>query len=75
MRLDNWINLNMDPLVASQIVSLRPALESLVIRASNEPEQVMELSPLDLKVHRPCSNKLFTPFLFLMQKITKHAVV
>lgn len=50
VRLDNWINLNMDPYIASQIVSLRPALESLVIRASKEPEEVMELSPLDLKV-------------------------
>lgn len=53
VRLDNWINLEMDPYVASQILSLRPALESLVIRASKEPEQVLELSPLDLEVSNP----------------------
>ncbi|GLV45680.1 maleless [Carabus blaptoides fortunei] len=50
VRLDNWINLNLDPTVAAKIVSLRPALESLVIRAAKEPEQVLELSPLDMKV-------------------------
>lgn len=50
VRLDNWINLDMDPHVASQILSLRPALESLVIRASKEPEQVLEMSPLDVEV-------------------------
>lgn len=50
VRLDNWINLNMDATVAAQIVSLRPALESLVIRAAKEPEQVLELSPLDMQV-------------------------
>lgn len=50
VRLDNWINLAMDPLLASQILSLRPALESLVIRASQEPEQVLEMSDLDKQV-------------------------
>lgn len=50
VRLDNWINLAMDPNVASQIVSLRPALESLVVRASSEPEQILEMSELDKKV-------------------------
>lgn len=50
MRLDNWINLDMDPLVAAQIVSLRPALDSLIVRASTEPEQVLDFSPTDVKV-------------------------
>lgn len=50
MRLDNWINLDMDPLVAAQIVSLRPALDSLIVRASKEPEQVLDFSPTDVKV-------------------------
>ncbi|CAH0547260.1 unnamed protein product [Brassicogethes aeneus] len=50
VRLDNWINLEMDPQVASQIVALRPALESLVIRASQEPEQILEMGELDCKV-------------------------
>nr|CAD7434770.1 unnamed protein product [Timema monikensis] len=44
------INLAIDPVVASGIVALRPALESMVIRASKEPETITELSPLDEKV-------------------------
>jgi ATP-dependent RNA helicase A len=40
VRVDNWINLQMDPEVAASIVALRPALEALVIRASADPENV-----------------------------------
>lgn len=40
----------MDPNQAAALVALRPAIESLVIRASKEPEQITELSPLDEKV-------------------------
>ncbi|CAH1119551.1 unnamed protein product [Phaedon cochleariae] len=50
VRLDNWINLDMDPAVAAMVVALRPALESLVVRASQEPEQILEMGPVDLKV-------------------------
>ncbi|KAF5278987.1 hypothetical protein FQA39_LY05665 [Lamprigera yunnana] len=50
VRLDNWINLDMDPKIASQIVALRPALESLVVRAAKEPEQVLQMNPTDEKV-------------------------
>ncbi|XP_045476093.1 dosage compensation regulator [Harmonia axyridis] len=50
VRLDNWINLNMDPEEAAEIVALRPALESLVVRCSQEPESLMEMGPSDQKV-------------------------
>lgn len=40
----------MPPQLAAAVVALRPALEGLVVRASKEPEQVTELSPLDNKV-------------------------
>lgn len=50
VRLDNWINLAMDPNVASAIVSLRPVLESLVIRASSKPETITDMSESDKKV-------------------------
>ncbi|XP_022910622.2 dosage compensation regulator mle isoform X1 [Onthophagus taurus] len=50
VRLDNWINFKMDPNVAAEIVALRPALESLVIRASKEPELVTAMSPMDIQV-------------------------
>lgn len=50
IRLDGWIVLDMKPEVASAIVALRPALESLIIRASKKPSQIKELSRVDLKV-------------------------
>jgi ATP-dependent RNA helicase A len=50
VRLDNWINLAMKPDVAAAVVALRPVLESLVVRASREPESITEMSPLDEKV-------------------------
>ena len=50
VRLDNWINLDISPKVAAAIVALRPALESLVIRAAKDPETILELSPLEEKV-------------------------
>lgn len=50
IRLDNWVNLDMNPEHAASIVALRPALESLVVKASKDPETILELSPLDDKV-------------------------
>ncbi|XP_032690956.1 dosage compensation regulator isoform X2 [Odontomachus brunneus] len=50
IRLDNWINLDMNPEHAAAIVALRPALESLVVRASKDPETILELSPIEEKV-------------------------
>ena len=44
VRVDNWINLNMDPKVAAAIAAFRPAIESLVIRASTNPETINELN-------------------------------
>lgn len=34
VRVDNWINLKMNPADAAKIAALRPAIESLIIRAS-----------------------------------------
>lgn len=48
--MDNWINLNMDPAVAAELMALRPALEELVTKAAGEPEQVLEMSPVDQEV-------------------------
>lgn len=50
IRLDNWINLNMQPNIAAAIVALRPALEALVVRAAKEPDTITQLSPQDEKV-------------------------
>lgn len=38
VRLDNWINLNIDPRAAAAVAALRPVLEKLVVRISAEPE-------------------------------------
>ena len=40
VRVDNWVNLAMDPSLAASLVALRPALETLVIRAANDPENI-----------------------------------
>ncbi|XP_053976176.1 dosage compensation regulator isoform X1 [Hylaeus volcanicus] len=50
VRLDNWINLEMNPHHAAAVVALRPALESLVVKAAKDPETILELSPIDEKV-------------------------
>lgn len=40
----------MDVKSASAIVALRPAIESLLIRGSEDPESILELSDVDLKL-------------------------
>ncbi|KAL0266291.1 UNVERIFIED_CONTAM: hypothetical protein PYX00_008879 [Menopon gallinae] len=52
IRLDGWINLQMNPGVASAIVALRPALESLIVKAAKDPSQLTEMTPADEKVIR-----------------------
>lgn len=59
VKLDNWINLDMDPIHAAAIVALRPALESLVVKAAKEPETILELSSNEQKV-------LFYNFFFFV---------
>ncbi len=49
VRVDNWINLNINPEAAAAIVALRPAIESLVIRASEDPENVNAPNNVDDK--------------------------
>ena len=67
VRLDNWINLQMDPQVAASIgnfeleiddrfennnlliAALRPAIESLIINAANDPETMSNPNAQDEK--------------------------
>ena len=44
VRLDNWINLKMDPHAAAVLTAFRPAVETLVIRAAQEPDTVNALN-------------------------------
>eukprot|EP00102_Acyrthosiphon_pisum_P022829 XP_016660039.1 PREDICTED: dosage compensation regulator-like isoform X3 [Acyrthosiphon pisum] len=50
VQLDNWINLKMDVTAASAIVALRPAIESLIVHASEEPGSIAMLSETDIKL-------------------------
>lgn len=43
VRLDNWLNLQMDPYHASLITALRPAIEDLIIRSSEGPDEALNL--------------------------------
>lgn len=41
IRLDNWLNLDLDPYHASLIASLRPSIENMIVRASEAPDEVL----------------------------------
>lgn len=41
VRLDNWLNYEMEPYEASLITALRPALENLIVMASESPEDIL----------------------------------
>lgn len=41
VRLDNWLNYEMDPYEASLITALRPALENLIVMTSESPEEIL----------------------------------
>lgn len=43
VRLDNWINLEMDVTEASLITALRPVIQELVVIASEDPEGLLNL--------------------------------
>ncbi|XP_055621598.1 dosage compensation regulator isoform X2 [Toxorhynchites rutilus septentrionalis] len=43
VRIDNWMNFDMDPQQASLIVTLRPIIQDLLIRISENPEEVNQL--------------------------------
>lgn len=44
------INLKMDAKAASAIVALRPAIESLIVHVSQDPESILELNDKDVKL-------------------------
>jgi ATP-dependent RNA helicase A len=50
VQIDNWINLKMDVKSASAIVALRPAIECLIVHASEEPESISSLNEADTKL-------------------------
>lgn len=45
VRLDNWINFEMNPYHAALITALRPAIENLVVFAAESPDEIVRLEP------------------------------
>ncbi|XP_058120720.1 dosage compensation regulator [Anopheles ziemanni] len=43
VRIDDWLNLDMDPCDAAMILALRPCLQDLLVRISADPEDVQSL--------------------------------
>ncbi|XP_047036041.1 dosage compensation regulator isoform X4 [Helicoverpa zea] len=50
VRLDNWLNFDMNPRSAALVTALRPAIEKLVERAAAEPDAALQFSPNEQKV-------------------------
>jgi len=50
VQLDNWITLKMDVKTASAIVALRPAIESIIVHVSENPESITTLSEKNIKL-------------------------
>uniref|UniRef100_A0A182M585 RNA helicase n=1 Tax=Anopheles culicifacies TaxID=139723 RepID=A0A182M585_9DIPT len=45
VRIDNWINLKMDPYDAAMILALRPCLQDLLVQISENPDSINSLAP------------------------------
>ncbi|ODM98670.1 Dosage compensation regulator [Orchesella cincta] len=50
VRLDNWINLDIDAKAAAAIVALRPSIENLIVKVSENPESFFPLVDLDQRL-------------------------
>ncbi|XP_041768072.1 dosage compensation regulator isoform X1 [Anopheles merus] len=50
VRIDNWLNLNMDPCDAAMILALRPCLQELLVRISENPESTTSLDGKHVKL-------------------------
>lgn len=45
IRLDHWLNFEMDPYQASLVCALRPVLSDLITKAAESPDEVLNLEP------------------------------
>lgn len=43
VRLDNWLNYEMDPYEASLITALRPAIEQLIVSTAENPDDILKM--------------------------------
>ncbi|XP_064116471.1 ATP-dependent RNA helicase A-like, partial [Macrobrachium nipponense] len=50
VRLDGWINLELDPEIAAKIMVLRPSIDALIVRGTTDPEHITEPNHLDEQI-------------------------
>lgn len=50
IRVDNWINFQMDPNLASMLAALKPAIEDLVTKACDDPSEILNMSESEGKL-------------------------
>ncbi|XP_025017864.1 dosage compensation regulator-like isoform X2 [Tetranychus urticae] len=50
VQLDRWMDLEMDPEVAASIAALRPGLENLILKISENPEACLDLSNAETRL-------------------------
>uniref|UniRef100_A0A182JYZ5 RNA helicase n=1 Tax=Anopheles christyi TaxID=43041 RepID=A0A182JYZ5_9DIPT len=50
VRIDNWLNLNMDPCDAAMILALRPCLQDLLVEISENPDSITALEAKHVKM-------------------------
>lgn len=50
VRLDNWLNFEMDPKQAAKIVALRPAIEQMVLGTAADPEHMLQMDERRLRL-------------------------
>ncbi|XP_049290301.1 dosage compensation regulator isoform X1 [Anopheles funestus] len=50
VRIDNWLNLNMDPYDAAMILALRPCLQDLLVQISENPDSISCLAEKHLNM-------------------------
>ncbi|CAG9118843.1 unnamed protein product [Plutella xylostella] len=72
VRLDNWVNLAMDPGAAAAVTSLRPAVERLLERAAAEPDAALQFTPAEQKAP---GIRRKTPASFRLQCMTLDSTV
>ncbi|XP_073843216.1 dosage compensation regulator mle-like isoform X1 [Musca autumnalis] len=50
VRVDNWLNFQMDPYLAASLAALKPAIEDLITRACDDPSEILNLSEAEGKL-------------------------
>ncbi|XP_063725598.1 ATP-dependent RNA helicase A-like [Symsagittifera roscoffensis] len=48
VRLDDWINLDLDHKSAASVVALRPIIEDFIMRFTSEPERALQMADSDV---------------------------